>query len=385
MSKECILFFGEDWGRLNSTGQYLARALNDNYNIIWVNSIGLREPELNKNDITRIIVKLKDTISSIFRKDESIVQSDTKIIVLCPIAIPYLRFKIIRKINKIIVLKYLNRFFKKYNLNILYLITSCPATADIVTYIKAKKIIYYCADEYSELPGMNKKMVIELEQKLLQHSNMVFVTSTELLKEKRKINNNIYYLPHGVNYEHMRSSVDHDYDIPNDMKQLVRPLIGYIGLIGEHLDFDVIDYAAANIKNGTFVMVGPIESHLKNIPRNRNIVYLGSKKYELLPQYLKYFDVCILPWNRGVRNKYASPTKLREYLSAGCIVVSTDHPETYNVSNYIYISDSKESFLNNIELALKLNVNRNLISEELKNEDWAERADTLIRIVEKSH
>ena len=380
MKKDWIVFFGEDWGGLNSTGQYLARKLQADYKILWINSIGLREPDLSVHDIKRIYTKLRNFIFStkpivnigVSNNDESIFPVDL-------ISIPYLRFSIIRKTNRLILSFLLKQKFKQFQISDPMIITACPSTADIVDILKAKKVIYYCADQYQAQPGMNNVLVNELETKLIKASDLVVVTSKSLIDEKKKFAKEIKYLPHGVNYEHLSQAVKQKYDVPEDIKSLKGPLIGYVGSIGNHLNFDFIMYVADKIKDGCVVMIGPCEDDVKNLPRHERIIYLGMKNYSQLPIYLQNFSVCIMPWNsNSERIKFAHPTKLREYLSAGVPVVSLAHTEVEGVSKYIYMSKTKKEFFEKITMVLDSNFDHIEISRSMENEDWSFRSKTLL-------
>lgn len=385
MRKQCIIFFGEDWGRLNSTGQYLANAMDDKYQIIWINSLGLREPKLNLNDLGRIFKKISSTVTSFFIRDntESDYLEEKKIVVLSPIAIPYLRFNLIRILNHWLIIKYLRKFLKAYDVSNAYLISACPATADVVKDIGAKKIIYYCADQYHAQPGMNKTLVSKLENKLIAASDLVVVTSKALIPEKKILAKNIQYLPHGVNFDHLNKSVKTQYTIPNDIINAEAPLVGYIGSIGNHLNFDFISYLACNLDKGTIIMVGPIEDDVSNLPKHERIIYLGMKGYNQLPSYIQNFSVCIMPWDESSeRIKYAHPTKLREYLAAGVPVVALSHPEVEGVSEYIFQCKTKEEFLKSINTVLNSKFDRTAISNSMHHEDWSYRSRTLLNYIE---
>ena len=89
-----IIFFGEDWGRHPSTGQYLARELAQNHQVLWVNSMGLRAPELNISDIKRAFTKLYQFAASLAQTPDE-TSDDTvpdNVHVVSPMAIPLLKF-----------------------------------------------------------------------------------------------------------------------------------------------------------------------------------------------------------------------------------------------------------------------------------------------------
>lgn len=375
--KEWIVFFGEDWGGLNSTGQYIARNLQSDYNIMWVNSIGLREPDFSLHDFKRIFEKLYDFClpSGSLESDSS--NSIGSIFPVTFIAIPYLRFSSIRKINVIILSFLLKRKFRELHIDDPIIITACPSAADIIEYISSKRKIYYCADDHSELPGLNKQTVKELESKLFASVDYIVATSRALEKKIKKYNPNTVYIPHGVNFDIFLQAKISDETIPEDMKLCGKPIIGYFGLIGEHLDYELIARVSEVFSNASIVMVGPIEATMiGKIPTNKNIYYLGQKLYSQAPYYMKSFSICQLPWKNTARNKYANPTKIREYLAADKQVVATTHPELVDLSEYVYTADNIDEYISNIRTALSRidEISSNSVSDTVKNQTWQSRA-----------
>ncbi|OGC90338.1 MAG: hypothetical protein A2W25_11590 [candidate division Zixibacteria bacterium RBG_16_53_22] len=386
IQNDWIVFFGEDWGRHNSTGQYLASALVEMKRVLWVNSIGLRVPKLDLADLRRIAQKLVDFFTSLATRPRSAVgehEEQPGIIVAKPLAIPFLRSAIVRWINRRIVGQYLSGYLGSLSIDKPLVITACPSTADVMDNFGSCRRVYYCADEHSELPGMDRELVVELELALMKRVDVVICTSRALWNTKRELHSRVYYLPHGVNYSHMSRAVRHKEEAPQDLVGFSGPIVGYVGLIGEHLDLELVDFVAERLPWANFVMVGPVEVGLAWLPRRRNIVYLGAKTYREIPAYMSNVDLAILPWNSGARNRYANPTKLREYLAAGCAVVSTEHPEVMNLSADVYCVKNKEEFAERVRGLLEMHPQRSRaeISQSMAGHDWSVRAAELLRFV----
>ena len=53
-----LIVFGEDWGGLPSSTQHLISHLMKRHRVIWVNSIGMRSPQLSFRDIKRVWQKM---------------------------------------------------------------------------------------------------------------------------------------------------------------------------------------------------------------------------------------------------------------------------------------------------------------------------------------
>jgi len=379
-----VVFYGEDWGRHKSTGQYLAAELAKlGYQLIWVNSLGLRTPGFNISDITRIFTKIGQFSLGLFRHDERQDDTPNNINVITPIAIPLLKYRAVRILNRFILSRYLNAHFRRLKVSSPIVITSCVSTVDIIDKFNPKTRIYYCADEYATLPGMDYELVRNLERELISKVDMVVVSSKALLQSKKALHGNIRYLPHGVNFELFHKALIEEQEMPSDLKNINGVKIGFVGLLGEHIDFEIIDYLAASRPDINLVLIGPVESGV-TVPKRDNIHLLGKKSPDQVPSYLQHFDVCIIPYKQNERIDYVNPTKLREYLAAGCQVVSTPQKEAELMGVPVSFAGTKQEFLQKIDILL-LNVkdvDRLGLSNKMREHDWALRAadfDTMIK------
>jgi glycosyltransferase involved in cell wall biosynthesis len=107
--------------------------------------------------------------------------------------------------------------------------------------------------------------------------------------------------------------------------------------------------------------------------------FLGEKPYSELPKYLYWFDVCIIPFKLTPLIEATHPVKFYEYLSSGKPVVSAKLPELLPYNDLCYLADSKEDFLNKIEIGLKednLETKRKRI-EFAKSNTWDDRYERL--------
>ena len=111
----------------------------------------------------------------------------------------------------------------------------------------------------------------------------------------------------------------------------------------------LLDGVAAVRPDWHLVMVGPIvKIDPAALPRRANIHYLGSKRYEELPEYIAGWDVALLPFARNDATRFISPTKTPEYLAAGKPVVSTsirDVVRPYGTRNLARIADDTPAFV----------------------------------------
>jgi glycosyltransferase involved in cell wall biosynthesis len=119
------------------------------------------------------------------------------------------------------------------------------------------------------------------------------------------------------------------------------PVAGYIGVIDERLDLDLLAGLAASLPEWEIHMVGPVvKVDRGKLPQAHNLKWLGPRRYEQLPEVMAGFDVALMPFALNAATRSISPTKTLEYLAAGLPVVSTRVPDV--VASYPGIVDLQD-------------------------------------------
>lgn len=133
-----------------------------------------------------------------------------------------------------------------------------------------------------------------------------------------------------------------------------RKIIGYYGAIAEWFDAEKVCYLADALPDCDIVLIGEVTAHKTQLERHSNIRLLGEKPYEELPEYLKSFDVCLIPFDTTTDLiKATNPVKFYEYLSAGKKVVATEIPELESYrGEYAYLANDDKAFADYVKLCL---------------------------------
>jgi glycosyltransferase involved in cell wall biosynthesis len=145
--------------------------------------------------------------------------------------------------------------------------------------------------------------------------------------------------------------------IPDDMGEIKKPVIGYVGALQSlRLDMAILEYIANAHPEWNLVLVGPEDREFKasNLHNYPNIYFLGAKPPESLPRYVKSFDVCLNPQalNEVTIGNY--PRKIDEYLAMGKPVVASKTNLMRNVfKDYAYLGTTPEEYVQLIEQALR--------------------------------
>ena len=379
-----IVFFGEDWGEHPSTAQFLALEMQQRYKILWIDSLGLREPEVTAHDIVRIFRKLKNAVLAHNRMERTLTNLPSNIHPATPLTIPFWRFDIVRWWNRIYLKRFIRKQYAKYGIVNPVVITTCVASSQVIKDISDNCLVYYCADEYSTITGLKPKLVSCLEKQLLANVDIVFAVSKSLVKSKSSYHSTVKYLPHGVDVELFSKALAEDISKPDDLPDGYKKIIGFVGLLGEHIDYSIIDHLAQRFDDCAIVLVGDREYGVK-LPERTNVLYLGPRKRNVLPNYLAFFDVCINPYLINERNKYANPTKLNEYLAAGRMVVMTPHDEIEEVRGRVEFATGPVEFETKIRALLEVDRDsvKDEISSTMKQHSWNVRASWMIHEISR--
>jgi len=249
-----------------------------------------------------------------------------------------------------------------------------------------KIVVYELVDETLAFKGLVKSEVNQfLENRLIRKSDVLIVTAQSLFDSRKKLIENIYLVPNGAEVEHFRKAMSEDTPVSEEIAEIKRPIVGFLGSISYWLDIPLIRHIALSHTEWSIVMIGPVRANVSKIAPLPNVHLLGRKDYQELPRYLKAFDVCINPYILDGVAEGCSPLKLYEYLATGKPIVSVDMPEARKFDGLVRIARSTEEFVLHIESALQ--EDKSLIRERIKESEkhsWDERFRQVESIVEKT-
>src|SRR5439155_1011936 len=113
----------------------------------------------------------------------------------------------------------------------------------LVGRLRESAVIYHCVDDYAEFRGMNGPALRRAERELLKVADLVLTSSELLWRERRQENPRTFLIQHGVDVDHFARALDPGLPIPADVEELPRPIIGYVGLIADYVDLELMAQA----------------------------------------------------------------------------------------------------------------------------------------------
>jgi len=216
--------------------------------------------------------------------------------------------------------------------------------------------IYLLRDAVTLVP-YHRKHGVWMEPKLIAKSDLIVTNSSYFGNYARQHNANSHTIGQGCDVS-MYSDKDGTLPIPDDVKEIPGPIIGYTGaLTSIRLDPGILEFVAKNRPEWNLVLVGPEDdvfkaSTLHNLP---NVYFLGRKAPETLPGYVKSFDVAINPQLHNPITDVNYPLKIDEYLAMGKPVVATKTAFMDYFKDHTYLASDNNEWIKYIQQALEEN------------------------------
>lgn len=253
-------------------------------------------------------------------------------------------------------------------------------------------VIYHVVDEYSGYTGVSdtwRPVMQRMEEDLARRADLVFVTSPALFQSKRVWNERTSLVPNGVDYAAFKQAVDAP-AIPEDVRNLSRPIAGYVGAINDKVDLTLLCHVAQEHADWTLLLVGPVtvaqpssREALQRLRGAPNVHFLGVKSVDQVPHYIAACDVCLLPYRMNEWTRNIDSLKLYEYLACGRPVVASAVPAAEQFTGIVRIAADEEEFVAQIRFALY----DNSPAQRLKRQSiaaqntWDERVERLSRAI----
>lgn len=261
---------------------------------------------------------------------------------------------------------------------------------------KLRLVVYHYVDLHPALfKGGLRKEVERRENALIKNVDVVICCSEALRQRALKFNNNSHYISHGVDVKLYQKAWSKDIRRPLDLPKATSPIIGYLGSLNKYCDFNLLTYLADNNLDKLLVFVGQIEKdgveeEIENLGRRSNVCFLGLKSRHLLPDYLAFFDVCVVifdPTGEYIA-PMSTPLKLLHYLAAGKPVVSTifSAEAVRKFEGVVTFANSKEEFSDLVNRCLKQD-NPDARERGIKlaeKVDWDKQVEKISQLVEQA-
>lgn len=212
-------------------------------------------------------------------------------------------------------------------------------------------------------------------------SDLIFTVSEYLREKLFDAQSNSFWLPNAVDLDFFQNEAR----IHPLVAKLPHPIVGFLGILQERIDLEILEYLASNNPQMSVVLAGPVwkDFKKKQLEKYGNVHFLGPIKHWEIPMLYNGFDVGIIPYQVNQFVKSTDPMKFYEYLAANLPIVSTPIPGSERFGDMVITADSSEKFGAAVEQALS--GDRDLLKAErlkmLENNTWKIRVGEMLDLI----
>jgi len=300
--------------------------------------------------------------------------------------IPFNRFELIQQLNILL------------SFNLLYLLVLIrhhhrprywffyPQLINLIRFSPPPRAINYDIVDSYNCPDSQKQF-------LLQHASTITAISRNLISQYQSLwpAAHIHLVPQGFNL--LKSPAQ--FPPLKNLNKLTNR-IGFIGVLSNRLDYQLLFSVIKNNPKYNFIFVGPTGTDINVSPKpveklNRqllsfkNVHYLGPAPKDQIESVIKFFDIAIIPYDiQDQFNRLCYPMKIFEYFACQKPVVSTLIEELKQFPDLIKIGNTPTEWQKHLEslmsrpLPSSLKTKANKLSQD---NSWEHKVDQILNLI----
>jgi glycosyltransferase involved in cell wall biosynthesis len=193
------------------------------------------------------------------------------------------------------------------------------------------RVVYYQTDLTKEYAGMNAQQIVGLDRRMCRVAYAVCPNSeriaTYMREEAGCDPGKITIIPNATRERNVMDEPQmRPAELPHDIADLPRPIVGIIGNLAGNMDWLLIADAVHRTPEMSWVFVGPTDMKIavpsqekarrELLQRGGRIRFLGPKPYGQLQEYARAFDAALMPYRKHEPTYSGSATRFYEHLAA---------------------------------------------------------------------
>ncbi len=333
----CVGF--ADWDTELWTNQHhlMSRLARDN-RVLFVESLGLRRPQLAGRDLTRIARRLRRGLQAPRAVDG--------LHVLSPLVLPLHRSRVARALNRRLLPALVGRAARRLGMRRPILWAYVPQAEVLIDVLDPSLIVYHCVDDIAAQDRIDTASFRAAEARFAARADLVLASAPAIAERLRRISSNVLDAPNVADTELFSRALEPG-PLDPQMAELPTPRIVFTGaIVAVKLDLPLLAELARLRPAWSFALVGPIgpgepRADVSQITAEPNIHLLGPRGYDELPSVLRAADAGLIPYARNALTESIFPMKVYEYLAAGLPVVATPLPALAGLTDIATAPDAQ--------------------------------------------
>ncbi len=326
----CVGF--NDWETELWTNQHhlMARlaAAND---VLFIESLGLRRPQIAGRDLKRIARRLAKGV----RPPRTVTTPHGTLRVLSPLVLPY-GLPAAAQINPRVLPALVRRAARRMDRPILW--GYVPQAEVLLDTLDPALVVYHCVDDIGVQDGIDGVAFAAAEERFARRADLVLASAPKLAERMRAFNDNVLYAPNVADVAAF-AAARRDGPVDPALAALdgTRKIVFTGAIAAKKLDYDVLIGLARARRDWAVALVGPVGlgdpgTDVAPLQAEPNIHLLGPRTYAELPGVLRGADAALIPYRLTDLTASIFPMKVYEYLAAGLPVVATELPALEGVA-----------------------------------------------------
>lgn len=308
--------------------------------VLFVESLGLRRPQLAGRDLRRIWRRL-------LRGLRGVRPAAGGVHVLSPLVLPFHGHASVRALNRRLLRAQVRRAVRRLGFGRPLLWGYAPQAEALLDVLDPGPVVYHCVDDVAAQKGVDAESFQASEERFARRADLVLASAPALAERMRLLSENVLYAPNVADTGLFATALDEG-PVDPAVDSLPRPRLVFQGaIVATKLDVGLLAELAALRPAWSIVLVGPRGAgdpggDLSPLDGAPNIHFAGPRDASELPVVLRGADAGLIPYAINDLTRSVFPMKVYEYLAAGLPAIATPLPALAGVEGVDRVHDASE-------------------------------------------
>ncbi len=332
----CVGF--ADWETdLRTNQHHLMSRLAAANRVLFIESLGLRRPQLVGRDLRRIARRVVRGVRPPRAVDG--------LHVLSPLVVPRHDRLWAQRVNGWLLPRLVGAATRHLGLQAPILWGYVPQAEPLIDVLSPSLVVYHCVDDIAATKGIDAKSFRAAERSFAGRADLVLASSRPLAERMSDLSANVLEAPNVADTARFAAALEPGL-VDEAIRTLPRPRVVFTGaVVATKLDVPLLVELAGLRPDWSFALVGPVgvgdpRTDVSALAGIANVHLLGARSYDALPAVLRGADAALIPYAVNQLTASIFPMKVYEYLAAGLGVVATPLPSLEGVEGIEIAADA---------------------------------------------